>query len=62
MENVEIKPCPFCGSQPKFVTPKGESSRWVQLKCCNLNCPLHNVSTFTYQDKIKVINLWNQRV
>jgi hypothetical protein len=55
-------PCPFCGEQPRFITPSGEGSRWVQLKCCNAACLMCSVATYTNQDKVKLIRVWNQRI
>jgi Lar family restriction alleviation protein len=53
---MELKPCPFCGSNTLKVR-KGKYMWWVE--CCNMDCrALSGVSNL----KAKAIEKWNRRV
>lgn len=64
---LEIKPCPFCGSDANLKTekthapkkvgePEAHSNFWV--KCSNLDCSVSSKSSF---EKDKAVERWNVR-
>ena len=56
MQEVELKPCPFCGSKNiRLWGEKDKGTPWVQ---CN-NCL---ASTGTYEKREQAIGAWNRRV
>ena len=53
---TELKPCPFCGSEPmedKFLDLGGW---WHTIKCCNCFCELLS------REECRVEKAWNRRV
>ena len=55
MEKVELKPCPFCGSEAELITDRANMS---VVRCSNFSCW---ISTKTSGFKETVINKWNTR-
>lgn len=57
----DIRPCPFCGSEPNVVcvNDRGEHSFYVE--CENKNCLVHPAS-FSNISKETAIKIWNHRV
>lgn len=56
MEQVQLKPCPFCGGKPQMIVGTTEYSL-TQIRCtvCQ-NC------TAYWQGYDKAIEKWNRRV
>jgi|GEM_PF-1765808 hypothetical protein len=64
--NIELKPCPFCGGKASIV-PEDESENhscdgWFQLGCMgDVDCPSHRVFSFPKKDQDLCIEKWNTR-
>ena len=64
----ELKPCPFCGKDPKlqedirYPRPKCEAKRAYEVICENWDCPIHHADTYYSLSKKKAIEAWNRRV
>ena len=67
---MKIKPCPFCGEQPKLWERKGNKGNYT-LGCNDINCflwipedvrlrELHNYAPCYYEKK-ELIEAWNKR-
>lgn len=52
----ELKPCPFCGSQPTWTA---DAPIDHEIKCMNGTCEINPTSWGI--DRVKVINAWNRR-
>lgn len=57
MPGLEIKPCPFCGSEARTLPQEGG---WVKIKCQNGTCG-GEISEWTRYE-IQVMLKWNSRV
>ena len=55
MEKVELKPCPFCGSEAELITNRSGTN---VVRCSNFNCW---ISTKIFGFKETAINKWNTR-
>ena len=55
--NSELKPCPFCGEQPKVV--EDVSVSWVV--CDNENCMVY-ARTLLKKTRGEAIEVWNRRI
>ena len=56
----ELKPCPFCGSDPIIEEDRAsEKERFIMI-CGNVNCPVH-IYTGWYETEDKAIKAWNTR-
>ena len=54
-ENIELKPCPFCGGEDlDFI--ESECEQFVLVSCCDCCC-----SSCSDNDKEKAIKSWNTR-
>lgn len=65
----EVKPCPFCGEQPKVTNESGYDAG-TDIRCPNTNCepqpyvfiPLGTVKTPTHKESEQAaVELWNRR-
>ena len=57
----KIKPCPFCGHQPKMIN---RGTGWSMLACENQECyvkPALGVSDGEPDPDKRVIDFWNNR-
>ena len=58
---MELKPCPFCGSQPSIILFAKENSSWhvYQVMCfsCNVKPKIFGRSL----TKARAIEAWNRR-
>lgn len=56
---AELKPCPFCGGEAKFVDCGGV---WCAIICEKCNATTDCIMSSTqYAAREKVIKLWNRR-
>ena len=53
---TELKPCPFCGSEPRII--EDLSIYWV--RCDSLTCGV-NAKTIPYNTRENAIKAWNTR-
>ena len=67
---MKLLPCPFCGSEPRFIERKCDEAKYG-VGCSNIECilflppdvrkrELHNYVT-CYVDKSVLIKAWNRR-
>lgn len=62
---VELKPCPFCGSESKLVThsfwnekEQNFSDKTYSVKCCNCSVETYQF----YETEEKAAESWNTRI
>lgn len=55
----ELKPCPFCGSDPKFTLDDGDGGSWVT--CTNDKCKVNPSAIWHAHDKETIVQHWNNR-
>lgn len=55
-EALELKPCPFCGSQPSFES----SDTGCVIKCVDDGCWLNQAEVFEWSDD-EAVRCWNTR-
>ena len=68
--NLQLKPCPFCGGEAKFLhgyprqQRNGVKSALVQCKSCGCKTPTFTQLPYqAYKDcETYVVNLWNRRI
>lgn len=64
---IKLKPCPFCGQQPKLQTdfryprPKCERKRAYEVVCQNPDCIIGRVDERYRLSEREIIKLWNRR-
>lgn len=65
--NNELKPCPFCGGEPKIVKerryPNYESNgidAW-RVECRTFDCPIRYANYTYFTRRYKAIEAWNRR-
>jgi len=68
MSNVEIKSCPFCGSEAKVK----KDIRWpdysndgvdaYEVICENMDCIIYRADDRWYKTEAEAIEAWNTRV
>ncbi len=69
-EEIEIKPCPFCGGKAKMkhgfpkTQKKGEYQALIQCTKCGCRTPISHQVAFEpkWQVDYFVVSLWNMRV
>lgn len=57
-EKVELKPCPFCGSEIELFRPEIECENWIgawTIRCANCFIEMEN------ENKKELIEAWNKR-
>lgn len=52
MEEIKLKPCPFCGGEAEFV---GYKSYWIICVDCT-------AESAVYDSKAEAVEAWNRRV
>lgn len=52
----ELKPCPFCGKEPRIYGDKPQ----VYIACVNEECPV-NSETIFFQTRERAVEAWNHR-
>lgn len=58
MQNTELKPCPFCGSEVKIYSESVEVDREsYNFECCECNSNTY----FDFCDREQAIESWNRR-
>ena len=61
----QLKPCPFCGSQPIVETPdlSNEGGGWTRIFCVNMRCSttVDLINSDERDHLAKAINAWNTR-
>ena len=57
---MKIKPCPWCGGEPK-IQKMPDSSIYYEIICLNQECPLKPNSFELYISPEKAISAWNKR-
>ena len=55
--DVDLKPCPFCGSQAELVNPSGDM---YIVGCSNEDCPIWCGLAFNVEKH--ATDFWNKRV
>lgn len=61
MMDKELKPCPFCGGKPKYLSTVRKSGRIIyEIWCGNNDCDIGPEVT-VWDDKEKIITAWNRR-
>lgn len=65
MKNIELAPCPFCGSEPemKYTGNEWTKSRKIEIKCPGCRVKLINASMkhgFDWLEDVTV-KAWNTR-
>jgi len=63
MKDNELKPCPFCGTDPTIDHLLGDNNcveRWV-ITCHGIHCPAFQVTVIEY-DEQDAIEAWNRRI
>lgn len=58
--NEELKPCPFCGREPKIEYWSSGGTMYM-IKCNNPDCPVPVVSYPVGRDFDEVLADWNWR-
>ena len=59
----EPRPCPFCGSEPHFITRKGNDGwRDYYFVVCDFMDGGCGASGGWYHDALEAIEAWNRRV
>ena len=61
MQEVELKPCPFCGKKP-YIERWSSGGMMYMVKCNNPDCPVPVVSYPTVHNLVEVIADWNRRM
>lgn len=56
VDNIELKPCPFCGGKAMFIKDDDNPSEWCWVRC--LNCRCHTKMFDTPTDAAVA---WNRR-
>lgn len=62
MKMPELKPCPFCGSNPiidKYIPPQPHSVAYA-VQCVNINCAVRPITDYC-KDRKFIIKQWNRR-
>ena len=60
-KKIKLKPCPFCGNEPKIEFNESIGYVSYYVKCINLECNVE-VYTFDFNTKEEAIEAWNNRV
>ena len=62
MNNVELKPCPFCGGEGNmYLVKKGTKyEEWI-VECHSNYCPCQPAAHDMYLTKAETIEAWNRR-
>lgn len=58
---TELKPCPFCGKQPKKFIRTDAIETTLFISCMNPKCH-STVETWAVATEKKAIRIWNRRV
>ena len=58
MNNIKLKPCPFCGSEVKIVTVKEDARTVGYSFMCVHDC---SNTYLNYADREEAIEAWNKR-
>ncbi|MBQ2348853.1 MAG: Lar family restriction alleviation protein [Clostridia bacterium] len=67
MNEVKLKPCPFCGkaaqlkSDNRYPKPECERITAYEVICTNWNCIIYNCDNKYYRSPQKAIAAWNRR-
>ena len=64
IEEIKLKPCPFCGREAEFVSfkPNNNSSRRIwYVQCPWTDCEV-SIETFDTDTPQEAAELWNRRV
>lgn len=62
MENIELKPCPFCGGMADFEKDYFCTKSYFWVKCTECGARIASVEeSLYYCAKDKAIELWNKR-
>lgn len=59
MEEIELLPCPFCGSKAEFI--EHSSGVTYDVCCAQSGCYLEEGADW-YLDKAEAVAMWNTRV
>lgn len=62
---MKMKPCPFCGGKPKYLTIEGEDNPNDGGECIECRkCGASSVVMFPLMDSVKelLVERWNNRV
>ena len=57
---IDLKPCPFCGSEAEMRNTRGLRT-WI-VECSNPSCPASYMIGNDYETKEEAIEFWNRRV
>lgn len=60
MDNINLKPCPFCGKSPIIETWRSGGVMFM-VKCNNPVCPIPINGYPTGHDLDQIKNKWNRR-
>ena len=63
MKTPDLKPCPFCGQQPRidrYFMPNMPNVLYA-VQCVNINCPTNPITQYC-KDRKFIIESWNRRV
>ncbi len=58
-ENLNLKPCPFCGAQPEWTADQEETPPCVL--CANDECLVNPVAIAAEENFAQIIERWNLR-
>lgn len=62
MENRELKPCPFCGKEPRIETGRAFCGKTYWVICANWeHCPAYYLRSKSMFSKKEAIEVWNRR-
>jgi len=58
----ELKPCPWCGTVPHFMTifDEGDEKKWYSVACDTLRC-FGSESRLYYSNRKDAAIAWNRR-
>ena len=62
-KEIELKPCPFCGSKPNVTyIPNDTGGKTINIECDNSKCGVVLFTRLNFVSDDYVIEAWNRRV